>query len=156
MRRKLTATLMGVAMVAMLVATLATGQRAAVAEPAETDQAAKADQLVWWNIVVRTGNYRFAGTDARVFVRVFGTGTATRTPPWHDVELQTHGRLLERNTTWTYPILSHDVGHVSRVCLWRTNDGFGPDWYVRSVSVKDQLFTFYQWIPSGQWTCRGI
>jgi PLAT/LH2 domain len=167
MRRRITASLLGAA---VLVATFAVGQQAAVAEPSKADEVRKADKLrkaeqhIQWSVKVRTGSYQFAGTDANVYLRIFGSNVSNWHPrKWgffdaHIVGRRHHlGDWLEQGSVDTIGFTYNDPGHVSDIWVWRDNAGWSPSWYLGSITFQhpvhgDRIFSYNTWIPSGQWT----
>jgi hypothetical protein len=165
MRRRITALLLGVA---VLGTTFIVGQQAAVAEPSKTDELHKANQHpeITWQIRVRTGNHWRAGTDAMVYFRVYGSNVPNVYPghQYFTVSLNAarqdriNGEWLERNTTQRFDVKSFDLGHISLIEVWRGNEGFNPSWFLGSVSTwsptrgESIYFTFNKWIEAGKWT----
>ena len=63
-----------------------------------------------YNVSVKTGNVRGSGTDANVFIKIFGTKGDTG-----DLQLRSsdHSNKFERNKTDTFKIEAVSVGTVS-------------------------------------------
>jgi hypothetical protein len=137
MRRRITALLLGLA---LLTTTFALGQQTATAEPSVSSQDT--------TVSIRTGGFWGSGTDARVFIALFGT-SATYTGELPDT---TTGPNLERDTTTTYHLPTGNLGDIGTVAVFRYDDrGDHPEWYLGSVTAKGKIFNFSRWIPVRTW-----
>ncbi|GGU34344.1 PLAT/LH2 domain-containing protein [Lentzea flava] len=88
-----------------------------------TAQAAPAQ----YNIEVRTCNVEDAGTDARVEVRLNGSG-------W--INLDNPGDDRERGRTDTYNFTLTDLGPITSVAIAFDNKGDSPHWCLEEVIVR--------------------
>lgn len=87
-----------------------------------------------FTITIRTGDRNFAGTDANVFVTLFGTRGDSR-----EFELDTPGRDdFERNQTDIFNVqTSANIGDIVRIRLRHDNSGFAAGWFVDWVRVRN-------------------
>lgn len=86
---------------------------------------------VAYTITIKTGNQQFAGTDANVFITLFGDKGNT-----DEIVLDSSGSKLERNATDIYRIMSRDIGNLTKVRLRHDNSKAAPGWYVSSLVVR--------------------
>ena len=148
MRRKLSAMLLGIAMFSIA---FASGQQPVTAEPSKDARATAQPYLIY----VRTGNVSGAGTDANVYVQLFGTSGNSPV-----LELESNQNDFERNDLGGYSFTLNDLGTVNRVCLWRNEAGLGDEWNVAYVTVAPRstpgqwTAPFNGWMPAYKWICR--
>jgi hypothetical protein len=124
MRLRISALLVGAF---ALTLTLTGGQRAALADTAGKSRTAA---VVHYLVHVKTMNISGAGTDANVWLKVFGTKGQTGYLP-----LETFGDDFERGSVDTFAITANDLGAITRLCLRVDDAGLFPDWSVEWVDV---------------------
>lgn len=87
---------------------------------------------------VHTGDRRGAGTDANVFIILFGENGDSG-----EMQLSkslTHRNKFERGQTDIFHyenLLS--LGELRKIRIWHDNSGLGASWYLGSVDVTDEL-----------------
>ena len=85
-----------------------------------------------YKVTTRTSANRGAGTDANVFVEVFGErGTTGRRP------LDTSADNFARGATDVFVFESPFLGEIQSVKIGHDNSGFGPAWRLDEVLVED-------------------
>lgn len=86
--------------------------------------------IVEYEIVTVTGDVPHAGTDASVYVTLFGkTG---QTPK---MQLKSHDdKLFERGHSDTFRIKSDCVGPLDKLRIEHDNQGTAPGWFLERVS----------------------
>lgn len=103
-------------------------------------------------VYVKTGDKKFAGTDANVRIKLHDDyGHVTR-----EVKLDNFFRNdFERGQTDSFGLKKLlKLENVYKIELWRDNAGLGADWYVDTVEVEDKIsgnrytFPIYRWIKA--------
>jgi len=102
-------------------------------------------------VTIRTGNQSGAGTDANVYVQIFGDLASTSRPT-----LDKSGyNDFERGDEDTYEVWSDvNIGFPEQVAIGHDDANSGSAWYLDWVKVKDPYtgkeytFNYYGWIDS--------
>nr|XP_019595266.1 PREDICTED: lipoxygenase homology domain-containing protein 1 isoform X5 [Rhinolophus sinicus] len=88
-----------------------------------------------YTIIVKTSDILGAGTDANVFIIIFGengdSGTLAlkQSPNWNK---------FERNNTDTFSFPDMlSLGHLCKLRVWHDNKGIFPGWHLSYIDVKD-------------------
>jgi len=88
-----------------------------------------------YRITVATGNVDSAGTDANVYVRLYGSNGVSP-----DLYLDVKGRDdFERGHTDSFDVAIHPVGELSQILVGHDNRGNKPGWYLEEILVRDDL-----------------
>eukprot|EP01051_Picozoa_sp_SAG22_P003134 SAG22_NODE_149_length_17456_cov_5.058363_9_plen_444_part_00 len=116
--------------------------------------------VVPYEIVVKTGDYPMAGTDANVFIYIVGNAPSTDDDGVADSGeqlLDADGDEFERGSLDRFVITCPDLGdEIETLRLWHDNTGLGPGWYVEEVklvnknSLKCWTLPVYQWFDAGE------
>ncbi len=108
-----------------------------------------------YKVIITTGNMDGAGTDANVYLTLYGTQGTSREiflddPDRNDFERgQTDEFLLS-------PQEVPDLGVINRVYLRHDNSGIRPGWFVVSVTVvnrstgQEYVFVFNRWLAQDE------
>ncbi|CAF0764579.1 unnamed protein product [Adineta steineri] len=92
---------------------------------------------ICYEITVKTGKDFGGGTDANVFIIIYGESGRTVTH-----ELDNLGKNdFERNTTSEFTIMDLDVGKIDRIKIWHDNSGVGAAWLLDNVTVRKKYST---------------
>lgn len=105
-----------------------------------------------YTVHVKTGDKKFAGTDANVFIILYDSG-GNKTQEFHldkffrdDFERgQLDDFVLEANV---------DLKNISMIELWRDDYGFGDEWYVDFIQVQKEdcedtySFPLFKWVKA--------
>ena len=98
-----------------------------------------------YRIKVHTGTAEFGGTDADVYIKLYGKlGTSAK------MELDNGENNFERGQTDTFDVEAQNLGKLQQIRIWHNNQGFGAGWFLDKVVVED--------LSSGEtWTfpCNG-
>ena len=113
--------------------------------------------IVPYQITIKTGDRLGAGTDANVFIQLFGSEGPQKNNE-EDIPAGTGERLLdapgdefEKGQTDLFVIESPELGSLNEMRLWHDNTGLGPGWYVDEVTVTNKL-TLKEWLfPVHRW-----
>uniref|UniRef100_A0A672Z7J4 Lipoxygenase homology domains 1b n=1 Tax=Sphaeramia orbicularis TaxID=375764 RepID=A0A672Z7J4_9TELE len=89
------------------------------------------EQLINYEVTVVTGDVTFAGTNARVFIQMYGDKGKTEI-----MILESRSNNYERNTTEIYKIESKDVGKIYKIRIGHDGSGIGAGWFLETVDVK--------------------
>jgi hypothetical protein len=87
---------------------------------------------------VHTSDIRGAGTDANVFVALFGKdaeGNALALPEWR---LDNNKNNFVRGNVDEFLVKGTDIGTLSHARLRHDNSGFGPGWHLRKVEIQNK------------------
>jgi len=100
---------------------------------------------------VTTADEQWAGTDADVFIQIFGKNGNTSA-----VELTKSGNLFERGDVDDFILVENAVGSLEKVGIKRNEKGVWDDWKLELVTVKPAgslvyKFAFNEWIPANEW-----
>ncbi|KAL7828480.1 hypothetical protein SRHO_G00321140 [Serrasalmus rhombeus] len=103
-------------------------------------------------IQVKTSDISGAGTDANVFLIVFGENGDTGTLALKE---SSNRNKFERNQMDVFrfsDILS--LGELSKIRVWHDNTGPAPGWHLESVDVKDELMNQTFRFPCDRWLAK--
>ncbi|KAG2432966.1 hypothetical protein HXX76_008694 [Chlamydomonas incerta] len=113
--------------------------------PASLDDPAK--KKTQYKVVVVTSDKMGAGTDANVFIDIFGVdGTHTGR-----MLLNNKGNDFERGQTDTYQIAGRDVGPMKKIRIGHDNSGLGPAWHLNRVEVTNLKTGEHRIFPANKW-----
>ncbi|XP_061173091.1 lipoxygenase homology domain-containing protein 1-like [Saccostrea echinata] len=83
-------------------------------------------------VTVQTGDVKYAGTDANVFIQICGKdGRATR-----KIKLDDSRNNFERGAVEQYKVEAPDVGSISHIIVGHDNSGPGAGWFLDEVKIK--------------------
>uniref|UniRef100_A0A8C1NXH5 Lipoxygenase homology domains 1b n=1 Tax=Cyprinus carpio TaxID=7962 RepID=A0A8C1NXH5_CYPCA len=105
-----------------------------------------------YSIQVKTSDLTAAGTDANVFLIVFGENGDTGTLALRE---SSNRNKFERNQVDVFrfgDILS--LGELSKVRVWHDNKGPAPGWHLEYVDVKDDLLDQTFRFPCDRWLAK--
>ncbi|KAM4746369.1 lipoxygenase homology domain-containing protein 1 [Anableps anableps] len=89
------------------------------------------EQLMNYEVTVVTGDVMFAGTNARVFIQIYGEKGKTET-----ITLENRSNNFERNTTEIFKFEAKDVGKIFKIRIGHDGSGIGSGWFLESVDIK--------------------
>ncbi len=103
-------------------------------------------------ILVKTGDYKGAGTNADVYVALYNEdGVRSRDIPldcrWKDD--------MGRGSLGRYPVINlPNFGQVSKLEVWRNSTGVGDSWFLERLEVRVKSFFFHGWTKLTYTACR--
>ena len=104
-----------------------------------------------YQVTVRTGELRNAGTDGEIFIQLIGVdGTSSSSLKLDDPDAND----FERDTVKTYTVTSKDVGVLDRIVLILVPNKSSPDWYCEEVTVRNMLTGQVWTFPVEKWLGR--
>jgi len=106
--------------------------------------------VVKYKISVKTGDIRGAGTDANVFLQLFGKNGDTG-----ERKLAESGSNFERGHTDICGLEAVDLGDLNKARIGHDGSGFGSGWFLDNVVVSVES-TGQQWVFNcGRWLDKG-
>ncbi|KAJ7393041.1 Lipoxygenase y domain-containing protein 1 [Desmophyllum pertusum] len=113
----------------------------------------RSSTTVLYTVEVTTADVAWAGTNADVFIQIFGENSNTST-----VRLTKSGtNLFERGHDDKFVFVDQAVkGRLTKVGIKRNDEGLWDDWKLDIVTVKPggsyvYKFAFNEWIPANKW-----
>ncbi|XP_004623680.1 lipoxygenase homology domain-containing protein 1 isoform X2 [Octodon degus] len=95
------------------------------------------EMMEWtsYTVTVKTSNVLGAGTDANVFIIIFGENGDSGTLA---LKQSANWNKFERNNTDTFNFSDMlSLGHLCKLRIWHDNKGIFPGWHLSYVDVKD-------------------
>ncbi|KAJ7335182.1 hypothetical protein JRQ81_013123, partial [Phrynocephalus forsythii] len=89
------------------------------------------EKLINYEVCVVTGDVRNAGTNANVFMQIYGKLGKTEV-----LILKNRSNNYERRAKETFKIEAADVGKIYKIRIGHDGKGFGDGWFLESVTVK--------------------
>lgn len=84
-----------------------------------------------YEVVAVTGNEKGAGTDANVFITIFGkSGTTPKLPLKSN-----RSNVFERSQSDIFKLKTNCVGAMKKIRIQHDNTGFGAGWFLDRVRV---------------------
>ncbi|XP_035999806.1 lipoxygenase homology domain-containing protein 1 isoform X2 [Fundulus heteroclitus] len=87
--------------------------------------------LMNYEVTVVTGDVMFAGTNARVFIQIYGEKGKTEI-----IALENRSNNFERNKTEIFKFEAKDVGKIFKIRIGHDGSGVGSGWFLEAVDVK--------------------
>ncbi|XP_076139289.1 lipoxygenase homology domain-containing protein 1-like [Alosa pseudoharengus] len=89
------------------------------------------EKLINYEVTVVTGKVFAAGTNARVFLQIYGTEGKTEL-----LRLENRSNNFEKGTTEIFKIEALDVGRVYKIRIGHDGSGVADGWFLDTVHVK--------------------
>ncbi|KAE8636810.1 hypothetical protein XENTR_v10003144 [Xenopus tropicalis] len=89
------------------------------------------EKMVNYEVVVTTGNVRGSGTNANVFMQLYGEQGKTE-----ETFLRSRSNDFERGAVDIFKIEAAEVGKIRKLRIGHDGSGFGDGWYLESVEIK--------------------
>ncbi|KAG2450199.1 hypothetical protein HYH02_000301 [Chlamydomonas schloesseri] len=102
--------------------------------------------IVEYTICTHTTDIRGAGTDANVFVQLYGDKANMG-----ETRLDNSSNNFERGRVDTFKIKGSDVGNVQKVVIRHDNSGMGSDWHLEMVEVTNPNTAKTYFFPCNDW-----
>ena len=103
-----------------------------------------------YRIVVQTGDVKDAGTDADVYITLFGENGNSG-----ERMLDSPGNDFERGSVGTYSIsLQRDLGNIKSVRIRHNNKGTKPGWFLDYITVQNESSDKVWRFPCNRWLAR--
>ena len=106
-----------------------------------------------YKVRVVTGDVRGAGTDANCYIKIFGDQGESKELHLKDSETNPSNKF-ERKSVDVFSYTMHNLGDLSKVCIWHDNRYPGAGWYLQSVEIVD-VTTKESWsFPCDRWLAK--
>ncbi|KAL1253398.1 hypothetical protein QQF64_018091 [Cirrhinus molitorella] len=89
------------------------------------------EKLINYEVTVVTGDVWAGGTNANVFLQIYGEEGKTEL-----IQLKSRSNNFERGTTEIFRIEGLDVGRVYKIRIGHDGSGIGAGWFLEKVDVK--------------------
>uniref|UniRef100_A0A8C1TV52 Lipoxygenase homology domains 1a n=1 Tax=Cyprinus carpio TaxID=7962 RepID=A0A8C1TV52_CYPCA len=99
------------------------------------------EKLINYEVTVVTGDVWAAGTNANVFLQIYGEAGKTEL-----IQLKSRSNNFERGTTEIFRIEGLDVGRVYKIRIGHDGSGIGAGWFLEKVDVKRYFFPCQRWL----------
>lgn len=103
-----------------------------------------------YRVTVVTGTAAWAGTDANVYITMYGNINGRKT---HSGErlLDNHANNFELGKTDVFNLETRDIGELTQVRIRHDNLGVGPGWYLDRIIIHNES-TDKEWVfPCNNW-----
>ncbi|XP_061658036.1 lipoxygenase homology domain-containing protein 1-like [Syngnathoides biaculeatus] len=127
-------------------------QRTTICEMAAVVDEEPMVELTTYVIHVKTGDVAGAGTDANVWVIIFGENGDTGTLALKECNRSNKFERKQVDTFRFTDILS--LGDLSKVRVWHDNTGLAPGWHLDYIDVKDELIDKTFRFPCDRWLAK--
>uniref|UniRef100_H3DGZ8 Lipoxygenase homology PLAT domains 1 n=1 Tax=Tetraodon nigroviridis TaxID=99883 RepID=H3DGZ8_TETNG len=99
------------------------------------------EQFINYEVTVVTGDVTFAGTNAKVFVQIYGDKGKTEV-----ITIESRSNNYERDSTEIFKIEAKDVGKIFKIRMGHDGLGMGSGWFLETVYVKHLIMAL---VPVG-------
>ncbi|MFE1764236.1 PLAT/LH2 domain-containing protein [Streptomyces angustmyceticus] len=99
-----------------------------------------------YRVAVYTGNKAGAGTDANVYITIYGTrGSAG------PIRLDNSANNFESGKTDRFTLGLRDLGRLKSIKIRHDNSGKKPGWYLNKVTIDGNAsFSAYRWLAKDE------
>lgn len=102
-----------------------------------------------YKVVVQTGHPDGAGTDANVYIQLFGEkGTSS------EIFLDNSDNNFENGKLDTFYVTAEDVGWIDKIRVFHDNSGSGPGWFVDYITVTNQSVGLTWRVDLNRWLAK--
>ncbi|KAK3093954.1 hypothetical protein FSP39_022228 [Pinctada imbricata] len=106
-----------------------------------------------YEIEVITGKKKLAGTDAKVYLTMFGANGPTKKILLAD--RSKNKEAFERGRTDHFRLLMNDIGELKRIRIEHDGEGFASGWYLERITITKELERKeIYYFPYGGWIAR--
>ncbi|KAG7499250.1 lipoxygenase-likey domain-containing protein 1 isoform X1 [Solea senegalensis] len=109
-------------------------------------------ELTTYIIQVKTSDVAGAGTDANVWVIIFGENGDTGTLALKECNKSNKFERKQLDTFRFLEILS--LGELSKIRVWHDNTGPAPGWHLEYIDVKDEIMDKTFRFPCDRWLAK--
>ncbi|KAM6219878.1 lipoxygenase homology domain-containing protein 1 isoform 3-T3 [Rhynchocyon petersi] len=110
------------------------------------------DKSTTFSVTVKTGDKKNAGTDANVFITLFGTKDNTGMTLLKSSK--TNSDKFERDSIEIFTVETLDLGDLWKVRIGHDNTGKAPGWFVDWVEVDAPSLGKCMTFPCGRWLAK--
>eukprot|EP00056_Hartaetosiga_gracilis_P011787 m.180988 g.180988 ORF g.180988 m.180988 type:complete len:2129 (+) comp13581_c0_seq3:61-6447(+) len=105
-------------------------------------------QKTLWQCSIYTSDLRNAGTDANVFLQIFGTEGKT-----DELSLRSFSNTFERGDMDHFEVELPDIGLFTKARVWHDNKGIAAGWHLDHIEMADSYGTTYLF-QCGRWLAK--
>ena len=116
--------------------------------PATGDSVKKPGVLKPYKVSVKTGDVFGSGTDANVFINIFGAMGDTGARP---LQKSTNRNKFERKATDEFLVEAVELGDIDHVQIGHDNWGGNAGWFLDEVTITDTISNKAVTFPCGRW-----
>ncbi|XP_023816876.1 lipoxygenase homology domain-containing protein 1 [Oryzias latipes] len=109
-------------------------------------------EITTYIVQVKTSDIAGAGTDANVWIIIFGENGDTGTLALKECNKSNKFERKQVDTFRFTDILS--LGDLSKVRVWHDNSGMAPGWHLEHVDVKDEIMDKTFRFPCDRWLSK--
>uniref|UniRef100_A0A8C8DR79 Lipoxygenase homology PLAT domains 1a n=1 Tax=Oryzias sinensis TaxID=183150 RepID=A0A8C8DR79_9TELE len=109
-------------------------------------------EITTYIVQVKTSDIAGAGTDANVWIIIFGENGDTGTLALKECNKSNKFERKQVDTFRFTDILS--LGDLSKVRVWHDNSGFAPGWHLEHIDVKDEIMDKTFRFPCDRWLSK--
>ncbi|XP_037364471.1 lipoxygenase homology domain-containing protein 1 [Talpa occidentalis] len=110
------------------------------------------DKSTTFSVTIKTGDKKNAGTDANVFITLFGTKDDTGMTLLKSSK--TNSDKFERDSIEIFTVEALDLGDLWKVRIGHDNTGKAPGWFVDWVEVDAPSLGKCMTFPCGRWLAK--
>ncbi|KAG5195720.1 hypothetical protein JEQ12_012015 [Ovis aries] len=110
------------------------------------------DKSTTFSVTIKTGDKKNAGTDANVFITLFGTQDDTGMTLLKSSK--TNSDKFERDSIEIFTVETLDLGDLWKVRIGHDNTGKAPGWFVDWVEVDAPSLGKCMTFPCGRWLAK--
>uniref|UniRef100_A0A8C0E3P2 Lipoxygenase homology domain-containing protein 1 n=1 Tax=Balaenoptera musculus TaxID=9771 RepID=A0A8C0E3P2_BALMU len=110
------------------------------------------DKSTTFSVTIKTGDKKNAGTDANVFITLFGTQDDTGMTLLKSSK--TNSDKFERDSIEIFTVETLDLGDLWKVRIGHDNTGKAPGWFVDWVEVDAPSLGRCMTFPCGRWLAK--
>ncbi|KAK4470570.1 hypothetical protein MN116_006112, partial [Schistosoma mekongi] len=109
----------------------------------------------YYEVIVKTGDRKYAGTDSHVYLTMFGIDSESK--EYHlSASKSHHNNKFEQNHEDIFDLNAIGLGSLTKIRIRHTNTGIEPRWFLDYVLIRettqqkkiDYLFPCYQWLSA--------
>ncbi|XP_072015822.1 lipoxygenase homology domain-containing protein 1-like [Amphiura filiformis] len=104
-----------------------------------------------YRIVVKTSDKHQAGTDANVFIKMFGDNS---TKELHLEDSRTHLDKFEKNNADIFLTRTMSLGDLHKIRVWHDDSALQSGWHLEYVRIVDENTRKSYKFPCNQWLAR--
>ncbi|CAE1278375.1 unnamed protein product [Acanthosepion pharaonis] len=107
-----------------------------------------------YNIQIKTGDVRGAGTDANVFIKIFGIKDDTEI--FNLTTAENHTNKFERGHIDMFKINAADIGEIKKIKIGHDNSFPGAGWFLDKVKIdipskgEYYIFACHRWLDTDE------
>ncbi|CAF4520761.1 unnamed protein product [Rotaria sp. Silwood2] len=94
----------------------------------------KKPSLIPYEITIFTGDIAGAGTDAKIFIQIYGLYDKTE-----EILLKSKSNSFERKSIDKFKIEAADIGPIEKIRIGHHSENFGAAWYLEKILIQRYL-----------------